>query len=358
MGGNGSGAKKGQKRRTNAQIDADNRRERKEAADERAANVAFWTSYAAGQPAAQPAAAAVDVDDNHDDDAAAADAADDANDSNDAGPNPADGGDPPLPAPPADPPGPPIPLYEVGDPVIYFGDDANMQGTICAVDGGIDTGDLPMYDIQPDDGDSFPASWKDVAKEPADFGTRLRYRVGAAKQNWKELAMDIVRVEHEELVKAVVAARGDDNNDDDGNDDRNADAENTEGTPDDPLVAARGDDNNDDDGNDDRNADAENTEGTPDDPLPGVNLSGIPVIFRADIASEANQVRKWCKGSGGSNQHSAGPSIASWPYPAFEVNWKDPMMLADPKMKDFLRGTFGRCQFFLPSYTQTVVSFK
>ena len=143
MGGNGSGAKKGRKRRTNAQIDADNRRERREAADERAANVAFWNSYAAGQPAAQPAAATIDVDDNHDDDAAAADAADDAND---AVPNPADPQpDPPLPAPPADPPGPPIPLYEVGDSIIYFGDDANMQGTICAVDGGIDTGDLPMY---------------------------------------------------------------------------------------------------------------------------------------------------------------------------------------------------------------------
>ena len=132
--------------------------------------------------------------------------------------------------------------------------------------------------------------------------------------------MDIVRKEHEELVKAVVAARGDDNNDDDGDDDGNADAENTEGTP--------------------------------DDPLPGVNLSGTPVIFRADVASEASRARKWCKGSGGGNQHSAGPSIASWPYPAFEVNWKDPMMLADPKMKDFLRGTFGRCQFFLPSCTQ------
>ena len=186
MGGKGSGAQKGQKRRTNAQIDAGNRRERREAADERAANVAFWNSYAAGQPAARPAAAAIDVDDNHDDDAAAADAADDAND---AVPNPADPQpDPPLPAPPADPPGPPTPLCEVGDPVIYFGDDMNMQGTICAVDGGIDTGDLPMYDTQPDDGDSFPASWKDVAKEPADFGTRLRYRVGAGKPNWKELA--------------------------------------------------------------------------------------------------------------------------------------------------------------------------
>ena len=142
-----------------------------------------------------------------------------------------------------------------------------------------------MYDIQPDDGDSFPASWKDVAKEPAGFGTTLRYRVGAGKPNWKELVMDIVRKDHEELVKAVVAARGDDNNDDDGDDDGNADAENTEGTP--------------------------------DDPLPGVNLSGIPVIFRADVASEASRVRKWCKGSGGGNQHSAGPSIASWPYPAF-----------------------------------------
>ena len=127
--------------------------------------------------------------------------------------------------------------------------------------------------------------------------------------------MDIVRKEHEELVKAVVAARGDDNNDDDGDDDGNADAENTEGTP--------------------------------DDPLPGVNLSGTPVIFRADVASEASRARKWCKGSGGGNQHSAGPSIASWPYPAFEVNWKDPMMLADPKMKDFLHGTFGRCQFLV-----------
>ena len=115
---------------------------------------------------------------------AAAAAAAAANDTNDASPNPADGGDaaptneqadPPLPAPPADPPGPPTPLYEVGDPVIYFGDDTNMQGTMCAVDGGIDTGDLPMYDMQPDGGDSFPASWKDVAKEPADFGTRLRH---------------------------------------------------------------------------------------------------------------------------------------------------------------------------------------
>ena len=114
MGGNGSGAKKGQKRRTNAQIDAD-KRERREAADKRAANVAFWSVYAAGQPAAQPAAA-VDVDDNHDDDAAAADGADDGND---AVPNPADPQpDPPLPILPADPPGPPMPLYEVGDSVI------------------------------------------------------------------------------------------------------------------------------------------------------------------------------------------------------------------------------------------------
>ena len=144
--------------------------------------MAFWTSYAAGQPAAQPAAAAITIVDNNHDAAAAAAAA--ANDTNDASPNPADGGDaaptneqadPPLPAPPADPPGPPTPLYEVGDPVIYFGDDTNMQGTMCAVDGGIDTGDLPMYDMQPDGGDSFPASWKDVAKEPADFGTRLRH---------------------------------------------------------------------------------------------------------------------------------------------------------------------------------------
>ena len=94
--------------------------------------------------------------------AAAAAAAD--NDTNDASPNPADGGDaapadaqpndaaaPPALPPPADPPGPPVPLYEVGDSIIYFGDDGNMQGTICAVDGGIDTGDLPMYDIQPDE---------------------------------------------------------------------------------------------------------------------------------------------------------------------------------------------------------------
>ena len=112
---------------------------------------------------------------------------------------------------------------------------------------------LPMYDIQADEGVSFPASWRDVAKEPADFGTLLRYRVGAGKPNWKELVMDIVREEHEELVKAVVAARGDDEDDNDG------------------------------DG--DGNADAENAEGTPDDPLPGVNLSGIPVMFRADIAA-------------------------------------------------------------------------
>ena len=332
MGGKGSGAKKGQKRRTKKQIAADNRRDRAKAQAKRAANVSFWSSCAGGQPAARPVAATVVVDDNHVDALAVA-AADDTNDA--AAPNQADGGDAApgneqpgdaavAPAPPADPPGPPIPLYEVGDSIIYFGDVVNVQGTICAVDGGVDAGDLPMYDIQPDEGDSFPASWKDVAKEPADFGTRLRYRVGAGNPNWKELVMDGVRKEHEELVKAVVAARGDDEDDDDGDGDGNADAD----------------------------AVAENAEGTPDDPLPGVNLSGIPVMFRADIASEAARVRKWCKGSSGGNQHSAGPSIASWPYPAFHVIWKDPMLMADPKMKDFLRGTFGRCQFFLPSYTE------
>ena len=282
MGGKGSGAQKGQTRRTQKQIAADNKREREEAEAKRAANISRWNSYAGGQPAAQPATAAAVV---VVDDASEVAAADDAND----GPNPADGGDAAPadeqpgdaaepPAPPADPPGPPIPLYEVGDSIIYFGDDGNMQGTICAVDGGIDTGDLPMYDIQADEGGSFPASWRDVAKEPADFGTLLRYRVGAGKPNWKELVMDVVREEHEELVKAVVAARGDDEDDDDG------------------------------DG--DGNADAENAEGTPDDPLPGVNLSGIPVMFRADIAAEAGRVRKWCKGSSGSNQHTTGPSIA------------------------------------------------
>ena len=218
---------------------------------------------------------------------------------------------PPAPVPPS---GPAVPLCEVGDDIIYFGN-ANVQGTILAVDGGVDAGYRPLYDIQLDGGDRLAVSWQEVVKKPADFGTRIRYQVGPAQSNWEELAMAHVRSSHEELVKEIIAAHGDD---DDGDKDDDV---------------------------------AESAERTNDDPLPGVDLSGIPAILRSAIAEEADRVRKWCKGSGSGNQHTAGRSIATWPYSSFDVVWNDPMLLVDPKIRDFLLPTFGRCQFFLPSYT-------
>lgn len=80
MGGDGSGPKKGQPRRTKRQMAADKKREREEAEARRAANISRWNSYTGGQHAAQPAATAatVVVVDNHDDALEVA-AADDSN---------------------------------------------------------------------------------------------------------------------------------------------------------------------------------------------------------------------------------------------------------------------------------------
>jgi hypothetical protein len=196
------------------------------------------------------------------------------------------------------------PIYSEGDVVFCFRGESTDEAKVIGVD---ENENRPVYEVELADGSSHSSSWEETVLKPNGWRAIVYNR----HLNRESAAFASVWKDHEAFVRSVME------------------------------TDAVGDDGAD--------TDAEPTE---DDPLPGVDLSMVPKILRKRIGEAAAEVRRWCKGgSGANNQHTVKRSAAEWPFNSFDYPWKDPMLLPNPQMEDFLLPTFGRVRFFVPSYT-------
>lgn len=262
MGGRGSGAKKGQRRRTNAQIAADRAADRASEGEAREARDArFWgRNTATARPSTGNSNNAADDDNEGNEHTDTNNADDDHTDDENAGNSncrssqnnsrngehevhnnaaAADTAPPPHPLPTP-------PIYSEGDVLFCFRGESTDEAKVIGVD---KNENRPVYEVELADGSSHSSSWEETVLKPNGWRAIVYNR----HLNRESAAFTSVWKDHEAFVRSVME------------------------------TDAVGDDGSD--------TDAEPTE---DDPLPGVDLSMVPKILRKRIGEAAAEVRHWC----------------------------------------------------------------